>query len=56
MWEGDFDYYKTCAQCIAIIDDLFCGQRTFECLRDDVWDQIGVDIVDGEIDDDEEGE
>lgn len=51
LFDGRWSHFKTCAQCQAIRRDYGCG--VLGMLREEVWDCLGVDIVTGDLKEDE---
>jgi hypothetical protein len=52
VWDGRFETYKTCWLCYRIRRE-YCCCWTYGCLREDLWEVLGVDYVSGRVDDDE---
>lgn len=52
LWDGSWDHYKTCEQCFAIARDYACNCYQLGCLRDEIWELLGVDIVTGKTKED----
>lgn len=53
VWGDHWDTYKTCTGCRRLRDDLCCGGYLFGFLAETVWDYLGVDIRDGEVQDED---
>jgi len=50
LWDGDWDKYKTCADCLSVRKEFFCGGGIYEMM----WEDLGEHISDtnGEISED----
>jgi hypothetical protein len=51
--EKGFVAFKTCKQCATIADQFMCGCRIHGNLGEHIWETLGVDIVTGDIMDDD---
>ena len=53
-WGKEVCVYRTCEGCRNLELDLYCGQVFCGQLAEQVWDELGVDIVSGAVMEDEE--
>jgi len=53
-WDGEIRVFKTCMPCVIMCDDIFCGSRPLGDAHEYIWEAIGVDIITGEVQDDDE--
>lgn len=52
--DGKWETLCTCLGCLRLIAEYSCGPRVFETLADDIWECLGVSIIDGStIDEDD---
>jgi len=48
LWEGSWDYFKTCYPCVCIRNELCCHGWEFGELRGVVLEAYGIDYVSGD--------